>query len=197
VEELAALGTGMGQLTELGPANLGFGFLYYGLVRICQPEIVVCIGSFRGFAPVCLALGLVDNQRGSCFFIDPGAVDDYWHDPQTTERLTRRFGLHSRWQHLRQTSQEAIASECLQAPIDLLLIDGDHSYAGVKFDFDQFGNRVRAGGLILLHDSISVGQGFTSWEVKQFLEAEVYGQPGYETLTLPFSAGLTLVRKLP
>jgi predicted O-methyltransferase YrrM len=39
-------------------------------------------------------------------------------------------------------------------PLDLLFIDGDHSYEGVKADFVNFGPLVRPGGLIVLHDIV-------------------------------------------
>ena len=42
--------------------NLGFGFLYYGLVRTLRPRHVVVIGSGFGFSVVCLALG-PEGQR--------------------------------------------------------------------------------------------------------------------------------------
>jgi len=38
-------------------------------------------------------------------------------------------------------------------PIDLLYIDGDHSYEGVRRDFDDWFPYVRPGGIIFLHDS--------------------------------------------
>ena len=37
-------------------------------------------------------------------------------------------------------------------PLDLLFIDGDHTYAGVKQDFEMYGPLVRPGGLIGFHD---------------------------------------------
>jgi len=37
-------------------------------------------------------------------------------------------------------------------PVDVLVIDGDHSYDGVRADVAAFGPLVRAGGLMLLHD---------------------------------------------
>jgi predicted O-methyltransferase YrrM len=37
-------------------------------------------------------------------------------------------------------------------PIDMLLIDGDHTYEGVKADFEMYGPLVRDGGIIGLHD---------------------------------------------
>lgn len=196
LQPLIATAHRMGQLTDESTSNLGFGYLYYGLTRIYQPNVVVCIGSYRGFMPICCTLGLRDNQKGICYFIDPGKVDRFWHDAINLERLEQQFGIRGRWQYLRQTSQQAIATSSLPDVIDLLIIDGDHSYTGVKFDFDEIGRRVRAGGIILLHDSISEGKGFTNWEVKRFLETEVQGHSDYETFTIPLAAGLTLVRKL-
>jgi len=189
------LGSSMGQLTDERSGGLGFGYLYYSLARLYQPQTVVCIGSYRGFAPVAFALALAENGAGTCFFIDPGIVDRHWHNPASIARLNRNFGLGGRLRHLHRSSQQVIAEGSLPDPIDMLYIDGDHSYAGVKFDFEQFGALVRHGGFILLHDSTAVGVGFTPWEVKAFLEAEVHGDPRYDVLTLPLAAGLTLVRR--
>lgn len=36
--------------------------------------------------------------------------------------------------------------------LDFLLIDGDHTYDGVKTDFEMYGKLVRKGGMIALHD---------------------------------------------
>jgi len=37
-------------------------------------------------------------------------------------------------------------------PIDVLFIDGDHSYEGVKTDYEKYEPLVKEGGLILIHD---------------------------------------------
>src|SRR5580692_6299979 len=39
--------------------------------------------------------------------------------------------------------------------IDLLFIDGDHSYAGVKQDWEMYSPLVRDGGLVVFHDVAS------------------------------------------
>lgn len=38
--------------------------------------------------------------------------------------------------------------------LDLLFIDGDHSYEGVRMDFEQYSPLVAKGGLIVLHDIV-------------------------------------------
>ncbi|TND05913.1 MAG: O-methyltransferase-like protein [Bacteroidetes bacterium] len=40
-------------------------------------------------------------------------------------------------------------------PIDYLFIDGDHSYAGVKQDFEMYSPLVRPGGIIVFHDIVT------------------------------------------
>jgi predicted O-methyltransferase YrrM len=37
-------------------------------------------------------------------------------------------------------------------PVDLIFIDGDHSYEGVKQDFEIYAPLVRSDGLIAFHD---------------------------------------------
>lgn len=40
------------------------------------------------------------------------------------------------------------------APLDLLFVDGDHSYDGVRRDYDLYAPLVRPGGLIAFHDIV-------------------------------------------
>lgn len=66
-------------------------------------------------------------------------------------------------------------SECLKElegllegdKIDFLMIDGDHSYAGVKTDYLTYSPLVRTGGLIALHD-VAEHPKETECEVKKF-----------------------------
>jgi SAM-dependent methyltransferase len=185
----------MGQAVDEERLDLGLGYVYYGLTRLLKPRDAVCIGSYRGFAPLCIALALADEGSGMCHFIDPGLVDRYWHEPGRADALARDFGVSGHLRHLRMTSEQAAADPSLPPAIDLLMIDGDHSYDAVKFDFDRLGGRVGPDGYVLLHDSTVEGRGFTPWEVKRFLQSEVAARPGFEVLTLPFGAGLTVVRR--
>lgn len=53
--------------------------------------------------------------------------------------------------HLSET-YENVARIFSSRSIDFAFIDGDHTYEGVKADFNQYGPLVRPGGLIAFHD---------------------------------------------
>lgn len=54
--------------------------------------------------------------------------------------------------HLLSTLQRV--KEVMKA-VDFLFIDGDHSYEGVKKDFELYGPLVRKGGIIAFHDLVA------------------------------------------
>lgn len=58
---------------------------------------------------------------------------------------------------------------------DVLVIDGDHSYEGVKFDFDNYAPLVRPGGFIVIDDYQS-----PDWpDVTRFVDEEASKREGY------------------
>jgi predicted O-methyltransferase YrrM len=49
---------------------------------------------------------------------------------------------------------DAVRSALAGRPLDLLYLDGDHSFEGVAADFRLYAPLVRAGGLVVLHDIV-------------------------------------------
>lgn len=65
-----------------------------------------------------------------------------------------------------------------QLGIDLLIIDGDHSYEGVKFDFDNYFPFVKPGGYVVLDDYNA-----KEWPgVQQFVDEDLPKVSGYRHL---------------
>lgn len=56
-----------------------------------------------------------------------------------------------RFQLLRATSVAAV--DRWEGPIDFLFIDGDHSYEGIRADWEGWSRFVAPGGVVCLHDS--------------------------------------------
>jgi predicted O-methyltransferase YrrM len=59
---------------------------------------------------------------------------------------------------------------------DAVFIDGDHSYLGARTDLEQWGSRVRDGGLVLVHDAIprfpGVLRAIDEWSARMPVEIE-------------------------
>lgn len=127
-DELAALLRRLGELRprrvcEIGTASGGTLYLW---TRIADPSAVIVSLDLRN-PPQALAL----RRR----FTRPG---------QTLAGIEG----DSKLPETRAAVELALGGE----PLDFLFIDGDHSYEGVKADFEAYAPLVRPGGLIALHD---------------------------------------------
>lgn len=129
--------------------------ILYALCRIIDPLVAVEIGSRRGGSAMWIAKGL--PAGGRLFCVDPfieahgGAPAFAWHFDQNLIDL----GLRDAVTLLKMTSAQAVDSPHLPPSIDLLFIDGDHSYEGAKHDIQHFVPRVRQGGAVVIHDCLS------------------------------------------
>ncbi|SEV88801.1 Methyltransferase domain-containing protein [Chitinophaga sp. YR573] len=70
--------------------------------------------------------------------------------------------------------------------VDFLFIDGDHSYAGVKADFENYSTFVRPGGLIVFHDVCGLP------EVKQYWQ-EIKGSHRATEICEPEGWGIGII----
>lgn len=80
------------------------------------------------------------------------------------------------------------------APIDVLFIDGDHSYEGVKQDYEMYAPLVRPGGVVAFHDICD--HPYHAWcQVRRFW-LQVEGDTE-EIITEPFHWGGIGVIRVP
>jgi predicted O-methyltransferase YrrM len=201
----------LGHHEQTANLNLGFGFVYYGLIRALRPRHVLVIGSGYGFSVVCLALGLKDNDRGSLTFVDPSysvfrdgplrtmGGQAQWDDPHRVRAHFRRFGVERIVTHHRLTSAELFADYEARglAPIDLAFVDGNHSFADVRSDFLNVLRHARRNSYILLHDTnIYVRELVRHAGVKRWLNLVATHKDDFEVIDFPFASGVALVRVL-
>jgi predicted O-methyltransferase YrrM len=201
----------LGHREDPATLNLGFGFVYYGLVRALRPRHVLVIGSGFGFSVVCLALGLKDNARGTLTFVDPSysvftdgplktvGGTAQWSDPQRVRDHFRRFGVDFVVTHHKLTSAELFADYCALGlpPIDLAFIDGSHAYADVRDDFVNVVRHAARNSYVLLHDTnIYVRELIRHAGVKRFLMQVVRYRDDFEVIDFPLASGVAIVRVL-
>lgn len=197
----------LGHNEDRNSLNLGFGFLYYGLVRSLRPRQVLVIGSGFGFSVVCLALGLRDNAEGSLIFVDPSysvltdgplrtvGGTSQWSDPAKVKAHFGRFGVEDIVTHYKQTSGEYFAGHASLPTIDIAFIDGNHSYADVRQDFISVLRHTRANSYILLHDTnIYIRELVRHAGVKRWLRVLDRHEGCFQIVDFPFSSGVAVVR---
>jgi predicted O-methyltransferase YrrM len=210
IQEIMEVAKPLGHREDRDTLNLGFGFLYYSLVRSLRPKHVVVIGSGYGFSVVCHALALRDNRQGQLTFVDPSfhfAKDgllktvggrNNWGDPDQVRERFARFGVDQIVTHQKFTSDEFFARYDelnLPAEIDLAFIDGNHSYANVKADFINCLARSHKNTYMLLHDTnIYVREMIRHSGVKRWLRALRSEKDAFEFVDFPFSSGVAIVR---
>lgn len=189
--------------------NLGFGFMYYSLVRVLRPKHVLVIGSGHGFSVICLALGLKDNRHGRLSFVDPSyslakngpfktiGGQDNWSDPEAVRIRFARFGLEDIVRHFKMTSDEFFSTyDTIKLPrIHLAFIDGNHSYKDVRADFLGVHRHCVKNTYVLLHDTnIYVRELLKHSGVKRWLKQLLKHPQRFEVLNFPFDSGVALVR---
>jgi len=126
------------------------------MVQSAQPKVVLEIGPENG--GTLFALTRVAGSDGTLISLDlPAKVFGMGH-PGWADKMYRLFPAGSQKVHiLRGDSHQPPTVEVLKQvlagrEIDLLFIDGDHSYEGVKADFEMYSRYVRKGGMVALHD---------------------------------------------
>ena len=147
--------------------HLGDGMLIYSLILFNRAKTCVCIGSGGGFIPRLMTQARRDLWEQGIF---EGNNSAEWGDIGTTLIIDAANGVggftdwtgensflrqHFDPQVILETSERAFYDYFVRQDmkIDYLHIDGDHSYNGVKKDFDLYSTIMSENGIITIHDT--------------------------------------------
>lgn len=140
----------------------GGAVVMFALMRARPPRTVVEIGSYLGRSTIFFALVLKEvNPRGRVVAIDPHTGDRQQLQGLSTDRLAT-FALFR--QHCRAAGVEdlieahlatslEVASEW-SGPIDLLYVDGWHSYDAVLADGEAWLSHLSPQGVVIFDDYV-------------------------------------------
>ena len=132
--------------------RLDEGAFLYRLALEARPRTAVEIGRFRGGSTFVLAAALEEGVLHSYDLETRQGRDGLQLDRELMKAL-EQYGLAGRVRLHVGDSRTATQPE---APVDLLFVDGDHSEAGVRADFERWAPLLGEGGHLLFHDAVDV-----------------------------------------
>jgi predicted O-methyltransferase YrrM len=124
----------------------------YRLVRQLQPETIVEIGRFKGGGTLLIATAMPDAAELWSYDLHVKLTGVYAGEELDRELvdLLTRFGVASRV-HIVVADSRTAAHPPRRS--NLMIVDGDHSYEGVRADYLHWRGNVAHGGHMLFHDA--------------------------------------------
>ena len=165
--------------------------LCFWLVEALRPRVVVELGVHSGNS-YCAFLQAVQSLElaAQCYGIDHWRGDehsDHYGDDVYSELCSYHDPLYGSFSTLIRTTFEDALPYFSDRSVDLLHIDGFHTYEAVAKDFSDWLPKMSSRGVVLFHDINVRERGFGVW---QFWEEEIAAR--YPTLAFVHSHGLGL-----
>jgi predicted O-methyltransferase YrrM len=163
-----------------GMINLEEAVLLYELAKACRVGCIVEVGSYRGRSAVALGRGSLDGHKAPVYAIEPheeftGELGGKFGPPDRAAFYTAMLATSCyHTVRLVNLSSEVVAPGWKQK-IGLLFIDGDHSYTGVKRDFDCWSPHLAPDALIAFDDSTNPAVGPGQF-IQELLQSGQYEQ---------------------
>jgi hypothetical protein len=133
------------------------------LVELQRPRSIVELGTHWGvsYCAFCQSVAATGSET-RCYAVDTWAGDVHagHYDNEVYENLKAH---HKRYESFSQLLRMTFDEALLQVPdhsVDLLHIDGLHTYEAVKHDYDTWLPKMSDHGIILFHDTTVTERGF-------------------------------------
>lgn len=130
--------------------------LLYRLARDATTGPLAEIGRFKGGSTFVFASALPDGVELWSYDLHVALRPDMPGESLDTElrEALDRYGLTGKV-HLFVADSRTVDPP--PDPLEVLFVDGDHSYEGARADYERWGAFVRPGGHLLFHDAVDTG----------------------------------------
>jgi hypothetical protein len=180
------------------PGNLGNWSAHLpfanDLIAALRPAALVELGTHFGESYFGFCQAVEENGvECKCFAVDTWRGDE--HAGEYDEAVFYEVSQHnaenySRFSTLLRTTFDDALTQFSDCSVELLHIDGLHTYQAVKHDFFSWLPKVRPGGVVLLHDTMARHADFGVWRLweelcEQFANFEFFHGWGLGIVQVP------------
>ena len=175
---------------------VGHKYFIYDFLRNLKPRVIVELGTHYGTSFFSMCQAVKDGKlKSSLYAVDLWQGDKHagYYDKSVlseVEKIASRYYKSLKYELLQKSFDEALGLFPVNS-IDLLHIDGLHTYKAVKRDYLEWESRVKKDGLIILHDIFETKDDFGVYKLWKEIKRK------HKTLEFHHSHGLGIIFKKP
>ncbi len=139
----------------------------FALVQMLRPRTFVELGTHKGdsYLAFCQAVGALCLPT-KCYAVDTWAGDqhaDFYDETIYPELLAYHDKHYAGFSRLIRSTFDVAVGDFADASIDLLHIDGLHTYETVRHDFETWRPKLSTRAVVLFHNTALRVRGFSVW----------------------------------
>jgi hypothetical protein len=163
------------------------------LIAALRPSLLVELGTHYGESYFGMCQAVQENAIAcKCYAVDTWGGDAHagYYDESVFDDVNRYNEVnYASFSTLLRTTFDQAQQNFGDYSVDLLHLDGLHTYEALRHDFDTWFGKVRPGGVVLIHDTSARHADFGVWKVWEELTRQF---PHFE---FTHSWGLGVLRK--
>lgn len=165
----------------------------YDIVEAVKPKILVELGTYSGLSYFTFCQSMKDHDLdGLCYAVDTWEGDA--HTKSYDESIFQEVSQYNRehyygFSYLLKMRFDQALDHFNEESVDLLHIDGYHTYKAVSEDFTNWFPKVKPGGIILFHDTAARIEDFGVWKFWEEISVK------YKSFSFNHGFGLGIILK--